>query len=113
MSFPNTLHFDPDIFQDPETFQYDRFIDHTAKAKNGKSLHSSHSRPFGGGIHLRPDRKFISYEARAMVAMMLLQFDMRLPNGETIPDIDISKQGLNVSHPERDVKMEIRLRQDQ
>jgi cytochrome P450 len=82
MVLPNSMHMDPEIFENPETFQYDRFLDPQATSKKGTKL-SSHLRPFGGGVHLCPGRKFIGYEARAILAMILLKYDMRLRPGET------------------------------
>ena len=55
-----------------------------------------------------PGRKFISYEARAMLAMILLQYDMHLAPGETRPGIDLTRQGMSVGVPVRDVRIEIR-----
>lgn len=73
------MHYDPELFDDPETCQYDRFLDPTAKTRKG-TFRSSHLRPFGGGgAHLCP---FISYEARVMLVMMLLELDMRLSSEE-------------------------------
>ena len=77
MAFPNSMHMDPSIFDHPETFQYDQFLDAEAKSKNGCTL-SYYLRPFGGGQHHCPGRKFIGYEARALLAMILLKYKMRL-----------------------------------
>lgn len=109
MVFPNLMHMDPEIFDIPETFQYDRFLDPDALTKQGTRL-STHLRPFGGGVHMCPGRKFIGYEARALLAMLLLKYEMRIRPGETRPGIDFSRQGLSVSVPERDVEIEIKRR---
>ncbi len=109
MAFPNSMHMDEEIFENPETFQYDRFLDPDALTKHGTKL-SSHLRPFGGGVHMCPGRKFIGYEARAFLAMLLLKYEMRVRPGETKPGIDFSRQGLSVSVPERDVEIEVKLR---
>ena len=98
MCLPNTMHMDPDIFDNPQKFQYDRFLDPNATSKKGTKL-STHLRPFGGGVHMCPGRKFIGYEARAMLAMILLNYDMRLKDGETRPGIDFSRQGMSVKCP--------------
>mmetsp|Transcript_16372 Transcript_16372/g.45921 ORF Transcript_16372/g.45921 Transcript_16372/m.45921 type:complete len:90 (-) Transcript_16372:54-323(-) len=78
--------------------------------KQGSSKLSSHLRPFGGGVHMCPGRKFIGYEARAMLAMILLKYEMRIRPGETRPGIDFSRQGMSVGVPERDVEIEVRAR---
>ena len=55
MTYPQTVHMDPSIFEDPDTFQYDRFLDPTKKGLNGKPI-STYFRPFGGGSHLCPGK---------------------------------------------------------
>lgn len=107
--YPNTMHMDPDIFVHPEQFRYDRFLNPKAETPSG-SLLSSHLRPFGGGKHMCPGRKFISYEARAFLALLLLKYDMKLVPGETCPGIDFSRQGLAVCAADRDVQVEMRER---
>ena len=62
---------------------------------------------FGGGNHLCPGRKFISYETQAFVAVLISMFDMRLV-GDGDVEIDYASQGVGVSHPIRDVKVELR-----
>ena len=109
MAFPNSMHMDPEIFDNPETFQYDRFLDPDAVTKQGTKL-SNHLRPFGGGAHMCPGRKFIGYEARALLAMLLFKYEMRVRPGEIRPGIDFSRQGMSVSVPERDVEFEVRAR---
>ena len=102
MAYPQTVHMDPAIFQDPTEFRFDRFLHPTEKAPDGKLL-SSYLRPFGGGAHLCPGRKFISYEARAFLAMLLLNVDMKLQDvDEPIPDIQLQRQGFSVAHPKKD-----------
>jgi cytochrome P450 len=100
---------DPDIFDNPKGFRYDRFLDPDATGKKGTKL-STHLRPFGGGVHMCPGRKFIGYEARAVLATILLNYDVRLKDGETRPEIDFTRQGMSVSVPERDVDIEARIR---
>jgi len=110
MALPNVMHYDPDIFKDPNVFQYDRFLDPTARSLKGNTLLSSHLRPFGGGAHLCPGRKFIAYESQAFLAMMFVTLDMRLVEGESRPGILYGLQGISVAHPDRDPKMEVRVR---
>jgi len=112
MAYPQTVHMDPKIFEDPGTFQFDRFLDPTKKALNGKPL-SSFLKPFGGGAHLCPGRKFISYEARAFLAMMLLKLDMKLEDdSQPIPDIQLHRQGFAVAHPKKDPTFLVKVRSD-
>jgi hypothetical protein len=58
-----------------------------------------------------PGRKFIGYDTRALLAItLLLKYAMRLMTGETRPKIDLTRQGTTVNVPDRDPKIEIRLR---
>lgn len=60
MTYPPVVHRDSDVFHDPDTFVYDRFLaDDNGKlpefkTKTGKSIGLS---PFGGGAHMCPGRK--------------------------------------------------------
>jgi cytochrome P450 len=110
MSFWDVLHSDPDIFDNPDQFQYNRFVnpEQVFTYKSGKKLTHAPVMSFGGGSHLCPGRKFIGYEVRLFLAMLMLNFDMRLAEGETRPGIDLVMQGVGISHPDRDPKVEIR-----
>jgi hypothetical protein len=111
MSFWDVLHSDPDIFDNPDQFQYDRFVnpEQVFTYKSGKKLTHAPVMSFGGGSHLCPGRKFIGYEVPLFLAMLMLNFDMRLAEGESRPGIDLAMQGVGVSHPDRDPKVEIRV----
>lgn len=114
MSWWGLLHSDPAIFDEPEEYRFDRFVDMESKSwtyASGKKLTHSPVMSFGGGSHLCPGRKFISYEVRLLLAMMLQNFDLRIPNGETRPGINLAMQGIGISQPDRDPKVEIRQRQ--
>lgn len=114
MSFWGVLHYDPDVFPDPYKFQYDRFVGKPEfKCQSGSKVNYFPVVAFGGGEHLCPGRKFISYEARLYLALLMLHFDMRLAKGDSIPDIDLTNQGVGVSHPEREIMVEIRKRRPQ
>ena len=105
------LHSDPDIFEDPHEFKYDRFLNKDKPSdfsyRSGSKLSHSPMMAFGGGQHLCPGRKFISYENRLLMAMMMLHFDVRLAGNETIPPINLAVQGVGVSQPKNDVVVEV------
>lgn len=121
MAFPAVIHHDGEVFDEAETYRYDRFApikgadgklqERTFSKKDGRKV----AKPlvaFGGGNHLCPGRKFISYETQAFVAALISMFDMRLVGDGDVdtnrPQIDYSSQGVGVSHPNRDVKVELR-----
>lgn len=116
MTWWGVLHNDPDIFDKPNEFRYDRFVN-TKRTdfsyKSGKTLTHDPVIAFGGGEHLCPGRKFISYEARLFLAQLLQNFDMKMADGETRPGIDLTMMGIGVTHPDKDPKVEIRCRSDQ
>jgi len=109
----NVLHSDPGVFEKPEEYRFDRFV---GKSKtdfsfaDGKPLTHEPVIPFGGGEHLCPGRKFVSYEARLFVAMLMQNFDIQLLAGETRPETDPAMVGIGVSQPTRDPKAQIRYR---
>mmetsp|Transcript_8841 Transcript_8841/g.22254 ORF Transcript_8841/g.22254 Transcript_8841/m.22254 type:complete len:551 (-) Transcript_8841:36-1688(-) len=111
MSFWDILHSDPDIFEDPYEFKYDRFLNNDKPSdfsyRSGSKLSHSPMMAFGGGQHLCPGRKFISYENRLLMAMMMMHFDLRLAENETIPPINLAVQGVGVSQPKNDVVVEV------
>ena len=109
------LHRDPGVFENPDKFQFDRFVGKTMKDfsyQDGKTLTHEPIVPFGGGGQYCPGRKFASYETRLYLAMMMQAFDIRLVEGESLPGIDPSMIGIGVCHPDRDVKIEIRPKGD-
>lgn len=111
MPFWGILHYDPDVFDNPQQFQYDRFIgDKEYTFNSGAKVNGFPVVAFGGGEHLCPGRKFISYEVRLFSAMLMHHYDMQLAPGESIPGIDLANQGIGVSHPDRKVKTLIRER---
>jgi hypothetical protein len=119
MAFAAVIHHDEEVFEDAESYRYDRFApvegangtlqERTFCKKDGRRV----AKPlvaFGGGAHLCPGRRFISYETQAFVAVLITMFDMRLvrEHGDIAPSIDYSTQGVGVSHPNRDIKVEFR-----
>ena len=107
MAFQSTLHYNKALFEEPETFQYDRFL-----PTNGvqKQVTEQNIRPFGGGTRLCPGRKFIRYEVQAFVALLMSEFDMRIVKDSPRPNINYSMQGVGISHPDTSVMVEIRSR---
>ena len=116
MPFWEILHTDPYVFSNPNQFQYDRFVAEDAKKRrdfyfqNGTKINYFPVVAFGGGEHLCPGRKFINYEAKLYLALLMYNYDMSLAKGESIPDVDRTTQGIGVSHPEREVQVVIRPR---
>ena len=111
MAVWSVLHMDPHVHERPEEFRYDRFVDKGKRYAfaNGEILKHDSVIPFGGGSHLCPGRKFISYEARLFCAMLMTNLEFRLPDNFQRPNIDLTLQGIGVSQPTHDPIVEIRL----
>ncbi|XP_060639455.2 5-beta-cholestane-3-alpha,7-alpha-diol 12-alpha-hydroxylase-like [Anolis sagrei] len=108
------LHMDPEIYPEPQTFKYDRFInpDGTKKEfyKNGKLL-KHYIMPFGGGSTMCPGRYFAVSEMKMFVILMLVYFDMELVNAEEdMPPTDEMRCGFGAASPSRDIQFRYRLR---
>jgi cytochrome P450 len=116
MMLMSIMHQDPTIFPNPLSFDYKRFMpdpvtgEQPSFKRNGKVVDPL--RFFGGGSHMCPGRKFIVYEAKAFIASLLQQYDMKLSMDELNGTVGIDKtyQGLGVNKPERDVDVLIRKR---
>jgi cytochrome P450 len=87
MPYWSILHSDPHIFHNPHEFQYDRFVDENKAFSfaNGNPVRFFLVVSFGGVEHPCPGRKVISYKVRLYVAMRMLRFELRLPEGESAP----------------------------
>uniref|UniRef100_H0XF28 25/26-hydroxycholesterol 7alpha-hydroxylase n=1 Tax=Otolemur garnettii TaxID=30611 RepID=H0XF28_OTOGA len=79
--FPAFLHNDPEIFEAPQEFRYDRFIEDGKKKttfyKRGKKL-KSYLMPFGTGTTKCPGRFFAVLEIKIVLIVLLTYFDLEL-----------------------------------
>jgi cholesterol 7alpha-monooxygenase len=126
--FPQATHMNPEIYENPEEFVYDRFIERTttgddddAKAipqyarrkfydASGKEI-KYHLMPFGGGSSMCPGRFFAANEVRVLVGILAYYCDVELADANTpLPGIEKSRAGLGILPPERDVALRIRIR---
>ncbi|XP_068090886.1 cytochrome P450 7A1-like [Hyperolius riggenbachi] len=113
--YPPTVHQDPEIYEDPQTFKYDRFLDENGKEKTnfylrGKKLKYYYI-PFGSGKTKCPGRQFAVYEIKLLMALMICYFEAELvdKNGK-VPPIDQSRAGLGILQPTYDVNFRYRLK---
>ena len=111
VSFLPLLHFNPDIFDNPHSFQWDRFLPN----KNTSSNLDSMMRAFGGGVHLCPGRKFIANEVKVFVATLISNCDMRLaPHDDChyYDQIQASKwrQGAGIPQPNLPVDIQLKFK---
>lgn len=105
---------DPEVYPEPLTFRYDRFLNSDGLVKNfyksGKKL-KYHNVPFGIGPSKCPGRFFAVTEIKMFVFLMLACFDLELVNGEEeIPPTDKSQFGFGTILPVHDIQFRYRLR---
>lgn len=118
------MHFDPTIWgADAEEFKPGRFLkksdDQRRLKLNGEmrfkptgekdsKQNLTGYRPFGGGASLCPGRHFVTLEALALTAIMVLQFDIEPVNREwSIPPQKQESLATNVFPPAYDIKVTI------
>lgn len=106
------VYHDEDIFPQPDEYRYDRFLPSTdgtprVFTKNGKVMVDP-LKTFGGGRHLCPGRKFITFETKAYLAMLFQKFDMTLE--DSMPGLNAKTGGIGIVQPDRDVRVKFSLR---
>ncbi|XP_060103951.1 5-beta-cholestane-3-alpha,7-alpha-diol 12-alpha-hydroxylase-like [Heteronotia binoei] len=105
---------DPEVYPDPLTFRYDRFLNSNGLVKNfyksGKKL-KYYNVPFGIGPSKCPGRFFAVTEIKMFAFLMLACFDLELVDGEEeIPPADKSQFGFGTILPVHDIQFRYRLR---
>ncbi|MGH0155322.1 UNVERIFIED_CONTAM: hypothetical protein FKN15_053043 [Acipenser sinensis] len=113
--YPQLLHFDPEIYEDPLTFKYDRYLDEngqekTAFYRKGRKLRYYYM-PFGSGVTKCPGRFFALHEIKQFLSLLLSYFDMELSDKNAkIPPLDQSRAGLGILQPTYDVDFRYKLK---
>ncbi|XP_010786553.1 cholesterol 7-alpha-monooxygenase-like, partial [Notothenia coriiceps] len=111
--YPQSMHMDPDIYQDPQSFRYDRFVqDGRVKTdfyKSGQKL-KFFLMPFGSGASMCPGRYFAVNEIKQFLSLVLLYLDLDLQPGQNRVSLDYSRAGLGILLPDADVRFHYRLR---
>ncbi|KAK3769668.1 hypothetical protein RRG08_004920 [Elysia crispata] len=96
--YPPAFHYDPEIYEEPETFKYDRFVD-TTFYKNGKAIKN----PVIGFGSLCPGQKFAVLQIKWFIINLLNSFKLELLDGErTEPNINM--YGHEILPPTHDVR---------
>ncbi|XP_025910490.1 cholesterol 7-alpha-monooxygenase [Apteryx rowi] len=113
--YPQLLHFDPEIYADPLTFKYDRYLDENGEEKtdfyrNGCKL-KYYYMPFGTGIAKCPGRLFAVHEIKQFLTLILSYFEIELVDSNVqCPSLDQSRAGLGILQPTNDVDFRYRLK---
>lgn len=105
-----TLHYDPDIFESPDEYRWNRFLPDpvtgqapTFQTASGESINDPF-RSFGGGSHYCPGRKYAMNFSKSLVANMVYKYDMKIL-GST--EFDMERDQLGVLHPKDAVEIEL------
>jgi len=116
MSYAQVLHYDSDVFENADTFVWDRFLSDPCGSpavfrnrRNGKVL-TNPLMCFGGGKHMCPGRRFVSYEFKSMMVNLFRRFDLSLADGSEYPGVNRMFDGFGVAQPAGDVVLQVRLR---
>ncbi|XP_021014667.1 25-hydroxycholesterol 7-alpha-hydroxylase isoform X1 [Mus caroli] len=100
--FPPMIHNDPEIFDAPKEFRFDRFIEDGKKKttffKGGKKL-KSFVMPFGLGTSKCPGRYFAVNEMKLLLIMFLTYFDLEIIDRKPI-GLNHSRMFLGIQHPD-------------
>jgi cytochrome P450 len=110
--FPPVVQLDPDVYDAPQEFRFDRFLPENGRPKqwikNGERVHFF-MLPFGGGKSMCPGRYFAINELKITAATLLAWFDLELLSDE-VPSFDLSRTGFGTYPPTNDVPFRFRLR---
>ncbi|XP_051879043.1 cytochrome P450 7B1 isoform X2 [Pristis pectinata] len=112
--YPSILHMDPEVYEDPEVYRYDRFIENGMKKttfyKGGMRLRN-YLIPFGSGASMCPGRYYALGEIKIFISLMLVSFDLEIIHGEKPVQPSKSRAGLGVMLPDSDVQFRYKLHQ--
>ncbi|XP_006140925.1 cholesterol 7-alpha-monooxygenase [Tupaia chinensis] len=113
--YPQLMHLDPEIYPDPLTFQYNRYLDENGKTKttfysNGLKL-KYYYMPFGSGATICPGRLFAVHEIKQFLVLMLSYFELELVDRHVkCPSLDQSRAGLGILPPLSDVEFKYKFK---
>ncbi|XP_051555832.1 cytochrome P450 7B1-like [Myxocyprinus asiaticus] len=114
--YPQTTHLDPEIYEQPQQFQFDRFVEDgkekTEFYKSGQKVRY-YRMPFGSGATQCPGRFFALNELKQFVCVMLLMCDMHLPHSQQEATLDTSRAGLGIMPPANQIPFRYKTRYSQ
>ncbi|XP_063814956.1 prostacyclin synthase [Pseudophryne corroboree] len=106
---------DPEVHQEPQVYQYNRFLNGNGTQKNefykgGRRL-KHFTMPWGAGNNVCVGRFHAINSIKLFVWFLLLNFEFELKNpNEKLPDFDRSRYGFGVVQPEHDIVFRYRRR---
>lgn len=105
---PQLTHHDDTVFEQPETFRYNRFAHDVAgkpSFEKGGERAGFAFMPFGAGRHTCPGRFFAVNEVKIFAATLLRRAKIA-PVTASLPGFDYSRIGLGVFPPKHDVDIQ-------
>ncbi|XP_077472133.1 cytochrome P450 7A1 [Stigmatopora argus] len=113
--YPPMLHYDPEIYEDPYEYKFDRFLDENGQERstfyrNGRKLRYF-CMPFGSGVTKCPGRFFAIHEIKQFLTLVLSYFEMELLDPAIkVPPLDQSRAGLGILQPTYDIDFKYKLK---
>jgi cytochrome P450 len=109
--YPRHMHLHPEIYQNPQTFQWDRFLGKqkpNSFSYQGEPLKYS-LLPFGIGLSMCPGRHFARNEFKVIAALVLNWCSIDVAETE-MPELDKSRVGLGSLTPKTPIHFQLQLR---
>ncbi|KAM6125844.1 LOW QUALITY PROTEIN: cytochrome P450 7B1 [Pterocles gutturalis] len=110
--YPQILHMDPEVYEDPKEYKFDRYIENGKKKttfyKAGRKL-KYFLMPFGSGISMCPGRFLAMNEMKMFLFLLLAHFDVELAENKAVR-LDNSRMGLGILLPDVDIAFRYKLR---
>ncbi|XP_063155409.1 cytochrome P450 7B1 [Candoia aspera] len=110
--FPPVLHLDPEIYEDPKAYKFDRYVENGKKKttffKQRKKL-KYFLMPFGSGISKCPGRFFAMNEIKLFLILALVHFDMEIMEDKQLGQ-NKDRIGLGILLPDSDIIFRYKLR---
>ncbi|XP_002128381.2 cytochrome P450 7B1-like [Ciona intestinalis] len=86
MTLFQLTHYDPEIYEQPDQFKFDRFLNSDGSPKTDfykkRKIVKFFLQPFGSGVSKCPGRYWAVTELKQLVILLLLYFDFKLINPE-------------------------------
>lgn len=111
--YPQTTHLDPEIYDHPQRFQFDRFVEDGKRKTHFFKCDQkvwNYLMPFGSGATQCPGRFFAMNELKQFVCVALLICEIQLLENQQEAMLDNSRAGLGIMPPANQITFRYRTR---